>query len=373
MPTTTPAPAASTTSSSNGSAPPPRYRALLQRRLRRLLLGEGFVAILIVVFVLAMAPFARGLLSERNMLNVLSNFWPLAIIVIGQTFVLVLAGIDLAQTAIINLTNTVGALLVARALEPTLFQNSALWNTVIGPQGGPLGGGWPGILLALLIVVLIGALLGTLNGLAIARLKMPPFMVTLGTMLLFSAVAVWLTRSENVTNLPDDYVAIGQAQVWGALTVPAIIAVVLGVVAHYLLGRTPFGGWLYAAGTNREAAIISGVPYKRVVVTAYALSGVFATVGGLLYSARLEAGRPTLADDLLLDVIGAAVIGGVSIFGGKGSVLGAALGALFFVVLSNSLNLLNLPFTVVFIVKGLVIVAAALLDVARTRLLGGRR
>lgn len=369
MSTTTPTPAASTTSSSSGSAPPPRHRALL----RRLLAGEGFVAILIVVFILAMAPFARGLLTERNMVNVLSNFWPLAIIVIGQTFVLVLAGIDLAQTAIINLTNTVGALLVSRALEPTLFQNSVLWNTVIGPDGGPLGGGWPGILSALLIVVVIGALLGSLNGLAIARLRMPPFMVTLGTMLLFSAVAVWLTRSENVANLPDDYVAIGQTSLWGALTVPALIAVALGVAAHYLLGRTPFGGWIYAAGTNRDAAIISGVPYKRVVVTAYALSGVFATVGGLLYSARLEAGRPTLADDLLLDVIGAAVIGGVSLFGGKGSVLGAALGALFFVVLSNSLNLLNLPFTVVFIVKGLVIVAAALLDVARTRLLGGAR
>lgn len=369
MSTTTSAETASTTPPSTDPAPPSRRRALL----RRLFAGEGFVALLIVVYVIAMSPFAQGMLSERNLLNVLSNFWPLAIIVIGQTFVLVLAGIDLAQTAIINLTNTVGALLVARMLEPTLFQGSALWNVVIGPEGGPLGGGWPGIVLAVLIVVAIGALLGSLNGLAIARLKMPPFMVTLGTMLLFSAVAVWLTRSENVTNLPDEYIAIGQAQVWGALTVPAIIAVVLGLAAHYILSRTPFGGWLYAAGTSRQAAIISGVPYKRVVITAYALSGVFATVGGLLYSARLEAGRPTLADDLLLDVIGAAVIGGVSLFGGKGSVIGAALGALFFVVLSNSLNLLNLPFTLVFIVKGLVIVAAALLDVVRTRILGAAR
>jgi ribose transport system permease protein len=347
----------------------PRRQAVL----RRLFAGEGFVAILIVVYVVAMAPFAQGLVSERNALNVLSNFWPLAIIVIGQTFVLVLAGIDLAQSAIINLTNTVGALLVTRALEPSLFGKSALWGTVVGEDGGPLGGNGGGIALAVVLMVVIGAGLGTINGLLIARLKMPPFMVTLGTMLLFSAVAVWLTRSENVPNLPEEYIAIGQGRIWGAITIPAIIAVVLGVAAHFILSKTPFGAWLYAAGTSRDTAIISGVPFRRVVVLAYALSGVFATIGGILYSTRLEAGRPTLADDLLLDVIGAAVIGGVSLFGGKGSVLGAALGALFFVVLSNSLNLLNLPFTVVFIVKGLVIVAAALLDVVRTRILGGSR
>ena len=150
-----------------------------------------------------------------------------------------------------------------------------------------------------------------------------------------------------------------------------LIAVGLAVVAHLVLSRTTFGAWVYAAGTNRDAAIISGVPYRRVVVSAYMISAAFATIGGILYSTRLEGGRPTLADDFLLDVIGAAVIGGISLFGGKGSVLGAFLGALFFVVLSNSLNLMNLPFTVVFIVKGLVIIAAALLDVARTRLLGG--
>ncbi|WP_368498330.1 ABC transporter permease [Herbiconiux sp. A18JL235] len=359
---------------SSPAAPPPPGTTRPRRGavLRRLFAGEGFVAILIVVYVVAMAPFAQGLLSERNALNVLSNFWPLAIIVIGQTFVLVLAGIDLAQSAIINLTNTVGALLVTQALEPSLFDKSALWGSVVGPDGGPLGGGG-GIALAVVLMVVIGAVLGTVNGLLIARLKMPPFMVTLGTMLLFSAVAVWLTRSENVPNLPEAYIEIGQGRIWGAITVPAIIAVVLGVAAHFVLSKTPFGAWLYAAGTSRDTAIISGVPYRRVVVLAYALSGVFATIGGILYSTRLEAGRPTLADDLLLDVIGAAVIGGVSLFGGKGSVLGAALGALFFVVLSNSLNLLNLPFTVVFIVKGLVIVAAALLDVVRNRILGGTR
>ncbi|WP_168914908.1 ABC transporter permease [Microcella flavibacter] len=341
--------------------------------VRRFLAGEGFVAVLIVVYILAISPFASGMLTERNALNVMSNLWPLAIIVVGQTFVLILGGIDLAQAATINITNTFGALLLTQALEPALFGNTAFWGTLIGEDGGPLAGSAAGMPLAVLIMLLIGGALGALNGFAVARLGMPPFMVTLGTLLLFSAISVWMTRSENVPGLPAAYTALGREAIWGPITYPMIVALLVAAAAHFVLSRTTFGGWVYASGTNRSAAIISGVPYQRVVISAYMLSAMFATLGGILYSMRLGAGRPTLADDMLLDVIGAAVIGGISLFGGKGSVLGAFLGALFFVVLANSLNLMNLPFTVVFIVKGLVIVAAALLDVARTRILGGVR
>lgn len=228
-------------------------------------------------------------------------------------------------------------------------------------------------MLAMLLAIVLGATIGAVNGLAVARLGMPPFMVTLGTLLLFNAIAIWMTRSENVSSLPAEYVAVGQAQIWGAVTVPMVIAVIIAVSAHFVLSRTTLGSWLYAAGSNRQAAIISGVPYTRVVISAYMISAALASVGGILYSARLEGGRPTLADGFLLDIIGAAVIGGISLFGGKGTVLGAVLGAVFFVVLANGLNLLNLPFTVVFIIKGIVIILAALLDVARTKLLGDTR
>lgn len=341
---------------------------------RRLLASEWFVAAIIVAFIAGVAPFATGMLTERNALNVLSNLWPLLIVVVGQTFVLVIAGIDLAQTAVINVTNTFAAMLVAQSLPEELWQESVLWGSVIGPEGGPLAdGGAGGATLAMVIAVTLGAIIGAGNGLAVAKLGMPPFMVTLGTLLLFNAIAIWMTRSENVSSLPNEYVAVGQAQIWGPITVPMIIAVVIAVGAHFVLSRSTFGSWIYAAGSNPQAAIISGVPYTRVVVSAYMISAALATVGGILYSTRLEGGRPTLADGFLLDIIGAAVIGGVSLFGGKGSVLGAVFGAIFFVVLANGLNLLNLPFTVVFMIKGIVIILAALLDVARTKLLGDSR
>ncbi|TRW46700.1 ABC transporter permease [Georgenia yuyongxinii] len=338
---------------------------------RRFFAGEGFVAALIVVYVLVVSQFADGMLTPRNLLNVLSNLWPLAIIVIGQAFVLILGGIDLAQTAVANITNTFGALLLAQSLSPALFGDTVFWGSLVGESGGVLRDG--GVAPAVVIMLVLGLGLGALNGVAVARLHMPPFMVTLGAMLLLGAVAVWMTRSENVASLPEAYLAIGNQGLGGPFTYAMLIAVVVGLASHYLLARTPFGAWLYAAGTNRQTSIVSGVPHDRTVVIAYALSGLLATVGGILYSTRLQAGRPTLADDMLLDIIGAAVIGGLSLFGGKGTILGAFLGAVFFVVLANSLNLLNLPFTVVFIVKGLVIVAAALLDVARARLTGADR
>lgn len=345
--------------------------------LRRFLAGEGFVLVLIVIYVLAVAPFANGMLTERNAVNVLSNLWPLVIIVIGQSFVLILGGIDLSQTAVISVANTFGALFIAQAFTPTLFSGTPFWGGIIGESGGVLSdAGMAGILLAILLTVAVGCAIGLLNGLAITLLRMPPFMMTLGTMLLFGAIAIWMTRSENVTGLPGEYTAIGNAQgdgIGSFLTIAMAVAVVVALVAHYVLSRTTYGAWLYASGANRRTAVVSGIPHTRMVVSAYVISAGLAALGSVLYSARLGAGRPTLGDDMLLDVIGAAIIGGISLFGGKGSVLGAFLGALFFVILSNSLNLMNLPFHVVWVVKGLVIVAAALLDVARSRIVGATR
>ncbi len=339
----------------------------LRGLLRRAVLSEYLVLFLTVAYVLALLPFTDNLLSGRNVENVLSNYWPLLIIAVGQTFVLVIAGIDLSQTATMAMANTAGALVVTTALDPDLFERSVLWGWFLGPEGSPVSGSAAAVPLAWLVVLAVGALIGLVNGLAISRIGMPPFMVTLATLLFFSSAAIWLTRSENVTRLPEGYLAVGSGSTLGVVPNALIIAVTLTVVAHLVLGRTTFGRWLYAVGANAQAALVSGVPVRRVVTTAYVLSGVFAAVGAVLYSTRLESGRPTLGASLLLDVIGAAVIGGVSLFGGKGRVLGAAIGVLFFVVLANGLNLLQLPFYTVLWVKGAVIAAAAFLDVVRNR------
>ncbi len=338
----------------------PGGAAAVLRRVPRLLLSQYLVVVLTVVYVLALLPFTDGLLSSGNVANVLSNYWPLLVVAVGQTFVLVVAGIDLSQTSIMAITNVVAALLVTQAANPVQFSKSPFWGNLIGPDGGPLPASAWGVAVAVVAAVALGALIGLGNGLAVSRLGMPAFMVTLVSLLFFSALAIWATKSENVVDLPDAYVWLGSGDLFGVVPVPLLLA------------RTVLGRRLYAVGTNARAAAISGVPTARVVTTAYVISGICATVGALLYSARLEQGRPTLGANQLLDVVGACVIGGVSLFGGKGNVLGAALGVLLFVVLANGLNLLQLPFTTVMVVKGLVILLAAVLDVLRTRGLEGR-
>jgi ribose/xylose/arabinose/galactoside ABC-type transport system permease subunit len=147
------------------------------------------------------------------------------------------------------------------------------------------------------------------------------------------------------------------------------VAFTVAVIAHLSLARTVFGRRLYAIGTNRQAAEISGVPMTATVVTAYVVAGICAALGGVLYSARLGVGQPNLGAEgtVLLDIVGATVIGGTSLYGGRGKVLGTVFGVLFYVLLANSLNLLNLSFYTVTIVKGCVILGAVVLDTLRRR------
>jgi ribose/xylose/arabinose/galactoside ABC-type transport system permease subunit len=153
------------------------------------------------------------------------------------------------------------------------------------------------------------------------------------------------------------------------VTWPMIVALTVAIAAHVLLSHTVFGRRVFAIGLNRRAAEISGVPVTRIIVMVFVISAVCAAIGGLLYTARLETGRPTLGGgNFLLDVIGATVIGGTSLFGGKAKILWTVWGVLFFVLLGNTLNLMNLSAFHIDMVKGGVILAAAFLDVARQRL-----
>ena len=335
---------------------------------RRALLSEHFVLALSVVLFAAALPAIPRLASPRNLANLLSNVWPLFAVAVGQTVVLIVRGIDLSQTAVMATTSVLGALLMATALDPELFARTPLWNVLASAGGGVLGGGVGAVATGIALMLLAGTFVGALNGLSVARLAMPPFMVTLVSLTFFGALAIFLTRSENVTNLPDAFVALG-GTIARVRWLPWSLAVAgaLGVATHLLLARTVLGHWLYAVGRNPRAALVAGVPAGRVVVFAYAFSGLCAAVGAVLYSARLEAGRPTLGQNLLLGIVGATVIGGTSLFGGKGKVVWTLYGVLFFALLANVLNLLNLSFYTVSVVKGGVILLAALLDVARTR------
>ena len=348
----------------------------LGRLGRRLLGSEYFVLCLSLAYFAVLWAVKPAAASPANLADLSSNVWPLLVLVIGQMFVLVAGGIDLSQMSVMAMASVVGSMIMTTKLDPVVFDRNPLWGTILTADGGLLSGSAWAIPVAIAAMLLVGALVGLFNGFAVAKLKMPPFMVTLVTMFFFSGLAIYATRSENIGNLPRAFTDIGQSAAVYVTVGRARIAVVpysfllaapLAAAAHLILSRTLWGHWLYAVGMNVQAARVSGVPVERVQMLAYVLSGLCAAVGSILYSARLGGGRPTLGETMLLDVIAAAVIGGVSLFGGKGKVTWALLGVVFLALLTKSLNQMNVSFYMVNIIKGAVILVAASLDVLRAR------
>ncbi|MBN1444310.1 MAG: ATP-binding cassette domain-containing protein [Planctomycetes bacterium] len=346
------------------------------RWIGRWMLSDFFILGLAAVYFLVLCGIDPRMAGGRNIANLASSAWPLLALVLGQMFVLITGGIDLSQTSIMALTSVLGGILMTSSVQPEIFAETPLWGVLLTEEGGILAGLPGGAPIGLLAMVAAGAAVGLLNGLAVAKLRMPPFLVTLLSMMFFSGLALYLTQSENIRRLPDAWIALGKGQV-GSVPLALLLVAGLALAAHVLLQHTVLGRWLYAVGKNPRAARISGIPVDRVVIAAYAFSGLMAAIASILYSARLEGGRPTLGEDKLLDIIGAAVIGGISLFGGKGRVSSAVCGVAFFVLLANSLDMMShwykLPYFTVNVVKGSVILLAALLDVGRTwlRMRGG--
>ncbi len=308
---------------------------------------QSIAAGLCLLWFLASIPFTPGLTSSNNISNIFSNLLPLLIVATGQTIVLITGGIDLSATSVMALTSVMGALVMS------------------GDQGLLGGSAWavPAGIAAMLVA---GALIGWLNGAAITRLGMPPFIVTLTTMMFFSGLAIWLTKSKTIYNLPPAFNAIGKGSLF-FIPYALLVTALLVVAAHVLLSRSLAGRWLYACGHNARAAEISGVPVGWTLTLAYVCSGVCAAVAAVLYTGRLETGSPVLGQRLLLDVIGAAVIGGASLFGGRGKIVWTMYGVLFLTLIDNTLNLAGQSHFTMMMVKGGVILLAALLDVLRRR------
>jgi ribose/xylose/arabinose/galactoside ABC-type transport system permease subunit len=319
---------------------------------KRVLSSQYLVLYLTIIYFLSVWPFRPGLASWVNIQNIFSNMLPLLAVAIGQTFVLITAGIDLSATSTVALSSVLGAMIMTA-------DNGLLGGSVLA---APIG------ILAMLIT---GVLVGLFNGTAIARFHMPPFMVTLTTMMFLSGFSIWLTQSEKISNLPSAFTVLGEGTI-GFVPYALIITAALAAIAHITLRHTVTGRRMYAIGHNVKAAVVSGIPVATTITFTYAVSGVCAAVASILYTARLETGDPVLGQTILLDIIGATVIGGTSLFGGKGKVLWTVFGVLFITVIDNSLNMVGLSHFVIMIVKGTVILLAALIDALRARLLASQ-
>lgn len=312
--------------------------------IRHLIQSGALTFLLCVAYCAVMAFAATGFASVENAANVLDAMLPLMLVATGQTIVLMTAGIDLSVTSIIALTSVMGAWLVT---------DDQGWLA-----GSPLA-----TPVAVIVMVALGAFLGAINGGCVAWLKMPPFMVTLTTMMFVSGMAIWMTGSESIYNLPSSFLMLGKNP-W----IAAPLTLCFGLLAQFMLKRTLLGLNLRSLGHNPAAARVSGVHVERVTLIAYVLCGAYAAIASVVITSQLETGSPVQWENNLLDVIGAAVIGGTSLYGGRGSVLWTFGGVLLLTLIDNSLNLMNLSHFTIMMAKGGVILLAAMLDTVRNRL-----
>lgn len=324
------------------------------RLAQELLFSEYLVFGLTVLYVLAIWPFVPEILSATNLKDILLQVLPLFIAAMGLMLVLMVAQIDLSATSIMAMACVVGA-------------------SIMTSQAGYLAGSPFAPLVAIAAFIAVGLAIGALNGACTAYFEMPSFLVTLTTMMFFSGSAIWYTAvhtasGSSIGGLPQAFLELGYGGVFG-MPYAAMITIVLAVATHLALTRSVFGRWVFAVGLNPRAAAISGVPVRRVIVWTFVLSGLFSSLAAIIYTGRLEAGTPILGQRILLDVIGSAVIGGVSLFGGTGKVSGVFFGVLFLSVVDNGLQLLGLSLSSVYAIKGGVILFAAVTDAVRHQLI----
>jgi ribose/xylose/arabinose/galactoside ABC-type transport system permease subunit len=293
-----------------------------------------------------MSCIAPGFCTRENIANIWVGMLPLLVVATGQTVVMIAAGIDLSVTSVIAMAS-VAAAVIANRTNGWLAEDS--WSSTV----------------ALLVMLGIGLFVGGFNGGCVAWLKLPPFIITLTTKMAVSGAAIWWTQGASISDLPEGFLVFGKNP-W----IASLIAIGFALFVHWLLTGTLYGLRLRAVGHNPKTARVSGVPVEWTTWLAYLLSGFCAAVASIIITGQLETGSPIQWENNLLDVIGATVIGGTSLFGGRGSVLWTACGVLLLTMIDNSLNLLNLSQFMIMMTKGGVILLAAWLDTFRSRLSG---
>lgn len=307
---------------------------LFSRQLpsRQVMVCLGLLALLL----LGLSFYAANFFRYSNLMNVLQQAALLGLLAIGMTVVMVVGGIDLSLPANMAFSAVMGA----------LYMKSS--------------GDWA---LAVPIMMGCGAAIGTANGFAVARLKMIPFVVTLAMMTMVSGTTVWITQSLSISQLPESFVDLFAARPFLHIPLTVLVVAVLAAVLSVLMRSSISGRWAYAVGINEKAARVARVPVERVVMASYVLAGVMSGLTAVLLTARLGSASANMGNDgVVLDIVSACVLGGVSIYGGVGRIPGALLGALLITILSNAMNLIGVSFYLSLVIKGLVIIAFVAAD-----------
>lgn len=288
--------------------------------------------IALLVLIVIMSFLTDKFLKISNLFNILTQVSINGVLAAGMTFVIISGGIDLSVGSVLAIVGVVFAL--------------AKTN----------------LALALIGSMVLGTAIGFTNGFIITKFNIQPFIVTLSSMTIFRGITYIITNGSPVSGLPKSFQFIGGGMIFDLIPVPVVILIVVYVIAHVVLNKTKLGRYIYAIGDNEEATKNSGIDVRMYKTIAYIVSGVAATISAIILTSRLNSAQPNAGLSYELDAVAAVAIGGTSLAGGSGTVTGTFLGVLILGVISNGLNLLNISAFYQQVIKGLIILAAVIVD-----------
>lgn len=294
-------------------------------------------ALPLVVLVIALSFAHPRFLTSGNITSIFLQAAVYVIMAVGMSFVLMTGGIDLSQGSLLALVGVTSAYIV---------QNT---NSI------PL---------AIICSLVVGAIVGALNGLVVSVLKIPPFIMTLGTMYLCRGLTLVITQATPITITNTSFKWLGSGYV-GIIPVPVIIFVAVAIVGQYIVSYTSTGRFILAIGSNREASRLSGIKTRWVECQVYIISGIMVSIAGIVYVARLGAAQATAGQSYEMEAVAASVLGGTSVLGGEGNIVGTVLGAIVVAIIRNAIVLLNVSTYYQQMITGAVILVAVIVDVQR--------
>lgn len=294
----------------------------------------GMIIILCLLVVL-MSIIAPNFLTKGNIINVFKQISFIAIVAMGVMCIIITTGIDLSSGSVIAMSSVVGASFAVEGQS---------------------------VAMAFILALLVGVAVGAFNGTIIAYAKIPPFIVTLGTMTIVRGIALLYSGGKPISGLNQTFTWLGAGSVFG-IPVPVILLIVVTVVTHFMLNNTKFGRHVYALGGNEHAAVISGINVRKIKILVYTYASFLAALAGIALTGRVQSGQPGLGTGYELDAIAAAVIGGTSqAVGGVGRATGTIVGALIIGVINNGMDMMSVSAYWQQIVKGAIIILAVILD-----------
>ncbi|MGR5066485.1 ABC transporter permease [Photobacterium sp. DNB22_13_2] len=326
----------------SGAKSPQNYKRLISKYA----IYVVFIAMCVVMSILSPV-----FLTVANLLNVVTQMASIGLLALGVTIIIITRGIDLSS----------GSVLAVAAVASASMAQTLDWGMRMYPAMPELP-----VIVPILVALAVGALCGFINGALISYTGIPPFIATLGMMIIARGAALLYSDGRPVSSLIDSYQWIGQGSIAG-IPVPVVIFIVMAIVSYILLNYTRFGKYAYAIGGNETAAYVSGINVKKYKILVYTYAGLLAGIAALILSARINSGQPGLGVMYELDAIASATVGGVSHAGGIGTIQGTIIGTMIMGVLQNGLDLLNVSAYWQQVVKGLVIIVAVVFDMKRQK------